>query len=285
MDNPNQQVALVTGASSGIGRATAIALREAGFQVAATAPDLAGIQDLADKGCETLRLDLTDEDSMRATVKAVEDRHGAVGVLVNNAGYGQYGPIEEIPLEATRRQFEVNVFGLIRMCQLVLPGMRRQGAGRIINVSSIAGEISQPGAGIYHATKHAVEAIGDTLRVELSAFGIDVVEIQPGSVATHFAEVAVQTIPDSGPDSPYRIFKQNLVETTRHMLQFGKPGMLTAQEVAEVIVKAATAGKPDTRYHVGVASKLMSLLHGLAPDRVWDAAVARLVPEDREKAP
>ncbi|HYE36425.1 SDR family NAD(P)-dependent oxidoreductase [Methylocaldum sp.] len=275
-------VALVTGTSSGIGRATAPALREAGFLTVATARRLADIEELKAKGCETAQLDVTDETSMREAVKTAEDRYGPVYVLVNNAGYGQYGPLEEVPMDAVRRQFEVNVFGLVRMCQLVLPGMRQAGRGRVINVSSVAGEISQPGAGFYHATKHAVEAINETLRLEASAFGIDVVDIQPGPVATNFAEVAVSTIPDTGADSPYRVFKQNLAETTREMLKFGRTGVLTAQEVAEVIVEAATASKPDTRYHVGAPSKLMSVLHGLMPDRVWDAAVSRMVPFERK---
>jgi NAD(P)-dependent dehydrogenase (short-subunit alcohol dehydrogenase family) len=273
-----KSVALVTGTSSGIGRATALALRAAGFATVATARRSADIEELKAKGCETAQLDVTDDASMQNAVKAVESTYGRVDVLVNNAGYGQYGPIEEVPMDAVRRQFEVNVFGLVRMCQLVLPGMRRAGRGRIINVSSVAGEITQPGAGFYHATKHAVEAINETLRMEASAFGIDVVDIQPGPVATRFAEVAVSTIPDTGADSPYRVFKQNLAQTTQEMLRFGRAGVLTAQDVAEVIVEAATAEKPDTRYRIGAPSKLMSVLHGLMPDRIWDAAVSRLVP-------
>jgi NAD(P)-dependent dehydrogenase (short-subunit alcohol dehydrogenase family) len=155
----NHKVALITGTSSGIGRAAAFALREAGFFVYATARDENEQGEFSGDGITTLELDVTDEESMQSAVRTAEQNNGSIQVLVNNAGYGKYGPIEEIPIDAVREQFETNVFGLLRMCQLVLPGMRRAGGGRIINLSSIAGEITQPGSGIYHATKHAVEAI------------------------------------------------------------------------------------------------------------------------------
>jgi NAD(P)-dependent dehydrogenase (short-subunit alcohol dehydrogenase family) len=284
MANITPRIALVTGSSSGIGRATALALNRAGFRTIATSPHIERLDALEAAGCEALHLDLTDESSMVEAVETVEELHGPIQVLVNNAGYGQYGPIEEVPIEAVRRQFEVNVFGLIRMCQLVVPGMRRFGSGRIINVSSVAGEVSQPGAGLYHATKHAIEAISDTLRMELGPFNIDVVDIQPGPVATNFAETAIAHIPDTGLGSPYLIFKRNLVATTRDMLSFKRPDVLTADEVASAIVQAATARRPDTRYHVGLSSKVTSLLHTVLPDRVWDFAVSRLVPADRERA-
>jgi NAD(P)-dependent dehydrogenase (short-subunit alcohol dehydrogenase family) len=282
MDYSNT-VALVTGASSGIGKATAIALKEAGFLTYATAPDAGKLEELKAKGCETLALDVTDENSMREAVKTAERHNGAIQVLVNNAGYGQYGPIEEIPIDDVRRNFEVNVFGLLRMCQLALPGMRRFGAGRIINLSSVAGEMSQPGSGIYHATKHAIEAIDEALRIEVSYFNIQVIGILPGPVNTHFDEVAIAQIPDVGADSPYKIFKENLVKTTRDMLKPGGAGVLEPEEVAKVIVEAATAENPNRRYHVGVMSKVMGRAHDLLPDSVWDAAVARMVPMDEKK--
>lgn len=282
MDSSAKKVALITGASSGIGKATAIALHEAGFLTVATAPVLADIADLKTKGCETAQLDVTNENSMQAAVKTAESFNGAVAVLVNDAGFGQYGPIEEIPLDAIRRNFEVNVFGLIRMCQLVLPGMRRAGEGRIINLSSVAGEIKQPGSGIYHATKHAVEAIDGALRMEVSGFGIDVVGIMPGPVNTNFDEVAVAAIPDTGADSPYFVFKQNLAKVTREMLKPGGTTVLEPEEVAGVIVKAATAAKPSTHYHVGMMSNVLATISGLLPDRIWDAAMERQIPTDKK---
>ena len=282
MNSSTKKVALVTGTSSGIGKAAAIALQEAGFLTVATAPDVSDLAELKERGCETAQLDVTDENSMQAAVKIAESFSGAVYVLVNDAGFGQYGPIEEIPVAAIRRNFEVNVFGLIRMCQLVLPQMRRAGEGRIINLSSVAGEIKQPGSGIYHATKHAVEAIDGALRMEVSGFGIDVVGIMPGPVNTNFDEVAVAAIPDTGADSPYFVFKQNLAKVTKEMLKPGGTTVLEPEEVAAVIVKAATAAKPSTHYHVGMMSNVLATMSGLLPDRIWDAAMERQIPADKK---
>src|ERR1043166_9355409 len=168
----NSQVALITGCSSDIGHDTELAMMEEGFHVVATGPKPDELVDLRDQGCEVVELDVTNEEQCRRAVATAERDDGAVDVLVNNTGYGQYGPVEEIPLDAIRRQFEVNVFGMIRMCQLVLPGMRGQGFGRIINLSSIAGEVEQRGAGVYHATKDAIEAIEAAMRVEVEDFGV-----------------------------------------------------------------------------------------------------------------
>src|SRR3954447_3363254 len=198
---------LITGCSSGIGRATAERLAKNGHTVYATARRVDAIKDLEAQGCRLLALDVTDESSMAAAVKAVEDAEGAVGVLVNNAGYSQSGAIEEVPLDQVRRQFETNVFGLVRMCQLVLPGMRRQGWGKIVNVSSMGGKLVFPGGGAYHATKHAVEALSDALRFEVAGFGVDVIVIEPGLIKTKFAEAAVGSMAGELPtDGPYGQF-------------------------------------------------------------------------------
>src|SRR5919198_480433 len=199
---------LITGCSTGIGRATAERLAGRGHTVYATARRPESIADLEGKGCRTLALDVTDEASMQAAVEAVEEAEGAVGALVNNAGYSQSGAIESVPLDRIRAQFETNVFGLIRMCQLVLPGMRRQGWGRIVNVSSMGGRLTFPGGGAYHATKHAVEALSDALRFEVRAFGVDVALIEPGLIKTRFGEVAVGSIEtaEADGDDPYAEF-------------------------------------------------------------------------------
>src|SRR6266571_7453627 len=178
---------LITGCSTGIGRATAEQLAARGWTVYATARRPESIRDLAGRGCKTLALDVCDEASMRAAVETVERAEGAVGVLVNNAGYGQEGAFEEVPMAEVRRQFETNVFGLVRLTQLVLPAMRRQGWGRIVNISSMGGKVVFPGGGFYHGTKFALEAISDVLRYELRPFGIDVVVIEPGFIRTGFA--------------------------------------------------------------------------------------------------
>src|SRR4051794_25053495 len=185
---------LITGCSTGIGRATASRLLRAGLRVYATARRVDAIADLRVLGATTLPLDVTDEESMRAAVEQVEREAGAVGVLVNNAGYSQAGAIETVPMAEVRRQFETNVFGLVRMSQLVLPGMRERRFGRIVNLSSMGGRLTFPGAGIYHATKHAVEAISDALRFEVAGFGVKVVVVEPGLIRTEFAETAGRSV-------------------------------------------------------------------------------------------
>src|SRR3954453_12421720 len=192
------EAVLITGCSTGIGRATAGHLAQRGYTVYATARKLDDIRDLESHGCRLLPLDVTDEESMTAAVDAVEREQGAVGVLVNNAGYSQSGAVESIPMDAVRRQFETNVFGLVRMCQLVLPRMRAQRWGRIINLSSMGGRLVFPGGGYYHATKCAVEALSDALRFELAGFGVAVVVIEPGLIKTEFGHAAVGSLEPAG---------------------------------------------------------------------------------------
>src|SRR5262245_37441474 len=190
-DRPSIGPVLITGCSSGIGAATAVRLAAAGWTVYATARRPETLTDLARVGCRTLALDVTDEASMRAAVGVIEHEHGSVGALVNNAGYSQSGAVETIPMDRVRAQFETNVFGLIRLTQLVLPAMRRTRAGRIVNLSSMGGKLVFPGGGIYHATKYAIEALSDALRFEVRGFGIRVVLVEPGLIRTPFSERAV----------------------------------------------------------------------------------------------
>ena len=178
---------LITGCSSGIGRATAERLAAEGWTVYATARKPETLAELEGRGCRTLALDVTDEASMQAAVSAIEGEHGTIGALVNNAGYSQSGAIETVPMEKVRTQFETNVFGLMRLCQLVLPGMRRARAGRIVNLSSMGGRLVFPGGGVYHATKYAVEALSDALRFEVKGFGIEVILVEPGLIRTESA--------------------------------------------------------------------------------------------------
>src|SRR5919112_6218969 len=206
---------LITGCSSGIGWATAERLAEKGWTVYATARDVEAIAPLEERGCRLLPLDVTDEGSMRRAVGEVERAEGAVGVLVNNAGYSQSGAVEEVPMEKVRRQFETNVFGLLRMCQLVLPGMRRQRYGKIVNVSSMGGRLVFPGGGIYHGTKYAVEAISDAMRWEVRSFGVDVILIEPGLIKTEFGETAAHSVTEATPsDGPYADFNRLVAATT-----------------------------------------------------------------------
>ena len=196
---------LITGCSTGLGRATAERLATRGWNVYATARKSESIADLKSRGCKTLALDVCDEASMRAAVQTVEQAEGAVGVLINNAGYGLEEAFEEVPMTDIRRQFETNVFGLVAMTKLVLPGMRRQRWGRVVNLSSMGGKLTFPGGAYYHATKHAVEALSDALRFEVKGFGIDVIVVQPGPIKTRFGDTAVGSIA-APKDSPYAAF-------------------------------------------------------------------------------
>jgi NAD(P)-dependent dehydrogenase (short-subunit alcohol dehydrogenase family) len=273
---------LVTGCSSGVGRAAAKIFRAAGYETFATARNLSALDDLRALGCRTLALDVTSEDARRAAVETIERECGAVGILVNNAGYGQYGPLEEISLDALRLQFETNVFGALRLSQLVLPAMRRTGRGRIVNVSSVAGRVSSIGGGAYHATKFAIEALTDALRPEVEPFGIDVVNVLPGPIATRFEATLTKLIPDTGSHSPYAYFKQRLAERMHNFLNPQKFGVMSPETVANVIFKAATARHPRTRYSVGVIAHLGPIGRALTPDHVVDFMTRRKVPVVRD---
>jgi NADP-dependent 3-hydroxy acid dehydrogenase YdfG len=271
---------LITGCSTGIGRATAELLASEGRTVYATARRLESIEDLRERGCRTLALDVTDDASMTAVVAAVEEAEGAVGALVNNAGYSQSGAIETIPMDSIRTQFETNVFGLIRMCQLVLPGMRRQRHGRIVNVSSMGGKLVFPGGGIYHGTKHAVEAVSDALRFEVRGFGVDVVVIEPGLIKTEFAQAAVGSMEEvEGDGGPYSEFNAAVAAETAGAYE-GPLARLGAgpEAVARVIDKAITGRRPKTRYPVTASARLGLMQRKLLTDRMWDRVVGTQFP-------
>lgn len=274
---------LVTGCSTGIGRATAEHLASKGWNVYATARRQEAVQDLEAKGCKTLALDVCDESSMQAAVSAVEAAEGAVGVLVNNAGYSQSGAVESVPLEQVRRQFETNVFGLVRMIQLVLPGMRRQRWGKIVNISSMGGKLTFPGGGFYHGTKHAVEAISDALRWEVRGFGIDVIVIEPGLIKTHFGDTAVGSIDSSSSNGgPYAEFNQAVATATAGIYE-GPMARLGAgpEAVARKIEKAISSRRPRTRYPVTASARLALTQRKLLTDRMWDAVLASQFPRPK----
>jgi NAD(P)-dependent dehydrogenase (short-subunit alcohol dehydrogenase family) len=268
---------LVTGCSSGIGFATAELLAVRGWYVYATARRVEALAEL--HGCTQLALDVTDDESMRAAVERIEEEHGAVGCLVNNAGYSLGGAIESVPLDEARAQFETNLFGLARLTQLVLPGMRAQGWGRVINVSSMGGRFTFPGGGWYHASKHAVEALSDALRFEVAGFGVDVVVIQPGLIRTRFAERAVGEIPIA--EEPYGGFNAAVGATTAGAYESWVAKRLggDADAVAKVIARALEAKRPRTRYRVTPSAHLLIGLRRLLPDRAWDALLSRSYPK------
>jgi NADP-dependent 3-hydroxy acid dehydrogenase YdfG len=270
MAEPSRAV-LITGCSSGIGEATARRLAADGWTVYATARRLDTLADLERAGCKTLALDVTDEASMSAAVQAVTDAEGAVGVLINNAGYSQSGAVEAVPLEDVRRQFETNVFGLIRMCQLVLPGMRAQRSGTIVNLGSMGGRVTFPGGGIYHATKYAVEAISDAMRFEVRGFGVGVILIEPGLIITRFGETASASVPAGGEEGPYTDFNRRVAKLTEGayrgpMAKLGGP----PETVAATIARALSANRPRARYPVTASAHLMINQRRLMPDAAWD---------------
>jgi NAD(P)-dependent dehydrogenase (short-subunit alcohol dehydrogenase family) len=271
---------LITGCSSGIGWATAERLSDVGWRVYATARNVEKIAPLEESGCNLLPLDVTDEDSMHHAVEEVEREEGAVGVLVNNAGYSQSGAVEAVPMNKVRSQFETNVFGLVRMCQLVLPGMRRQGYGRIVNISSMGGKLTFPGGGYYHASKHAVEAISDALRFEVEGFGIKVSVIEPGLIRTSFANAAVGSM-DGSEDGPYAGFEETVAKATAENYERGPLLRLGGgpETVAEKVEEAISARNPRTRYPVTPSASLFLWLRYLLPDRAWDAIVRSSYPQ------
>jgi NAD(P)-dependent dehydrogenase (short-subunit alcohol dehydrogenase family) len=273
---------LITGCSSGIGWATAERLVDVGWKVYATARNVEKIAPLEQCGCQLLPLDVIDEDAMRLAVDEVEQREGAVGVLVNNAGYSQSGGVEAVSMEKVRRQFETNVFGLARMwCQLVLPGMRRQGYGRIVNVSSMGGKLTFPGGGYYHATKHAVEALSDALRFEVEGFGVKVSVIEPGLIRTGFADTAVGSMDDLDGENPYAGFDEGVARTTAENYERGPISKLGGgpEAVAEAIEQAISARSLKSRYAVTPSAHLFLRLRRLLPDRAWDAVLRTTYPQ------
>ena len=279
------EAVLITGCSSGIGEATARHLAARGMTVYATARRVQSIEGLREAGCRTLALDVTDEQSMSAAVATVAEAEGAVGVLVNNAGYSQSGAIEEVPLHEVRRQFETNVFGLTRMCQLVLPGMREQRFGRIVNISSMGANFVFPGGGFYHATKFAVEAISDALRFEVRGFGVDVVIVQPGLIRTRFADTAVHSAESaSGPgDGPYAEFNASLAKSTQQVYEKGPLARLGGppEAVARTIEKAITARRPRIRYLVTPSARVLVGQRKLMTDWMWDRMLRTQFPQPR----
>jgi NAD(P)-dependent dehydrogenase (short-subunit alcohol dehydrogenase family) len=280
MSDPSRAV-LITGCSSGIGAATASRLVKAGWPVYATARRPETLAALEADGCRTLALDVVDEASRQAAVDAVVEAEGAVGVLVNNAGYSQSGAVESIPDDRVRAQFETNVFGPLALCRLVLPGMREQGWGKIVQLSSMGGKLTFPGGGLYHATKHALEAISDALRFEVKSFGVDVIVIEPGLITSGFSDAAVRGLGTaSAAHGPYEEFNRAVGEASRDVYEKGLLSKLGGppEAVAERIEDALNAKRPRARYTVTPSARALLTLRAVLPDRGWDAMVGASFP-------
>ncbi|SDR13063.1 SDR family oxidoreductase [Natronobacterium texcoconense] len=266
---------LITGCSSGIGRATAAAFLEENWQVFATARNVEDIEDLEEAGCTTLELDVTDPDQIARAVERTVDVAGAIDCLVNNAGYAQMGPLEDVSTADLHRQFDVNVYGPHRLVRAALPHMRAQGAGRIVNVSSVNGRIAVPGTGAYAGSKHALEAMSDALRAEVEEFGIDVVVVEPGPVETEFVDRVDEELPENERTPAYETLYELIGEL--QLVGGGKGGPFASkpEDVAKAILTASTTPEPPARYPVGPLAQY-GVYARFLPERLRDAGYAVL---------
>lgn len=268
-------VVLLTGASSGIGYDVAPLLVRYGYTVYGAARRVEKIEELASEGVKALSLDVTDEASMEAAVQQIIDAEGRIDVLINNAGYGSYGAIEDVPIDEARRQFEVNLFGLARLTQLVLPHMRARGSGRILNISSMAGRITSPLGAWYHATKYALEAFSDALRMEVEEFGIDVVIIEPGGIKTPWELIAADHLEESSRNGVYAAQAQRVAANMRKLYS-PSSNLSEPKVISNAILRALEARRPKTRYLVGFGAKPSVFLHTVLPDRLFDKVARRI---------
>lgn len=270
-----QRTALVTGASSGMGKVIAKQLIKDGLVVIVAARRLAQMEDLKALGAFPIALDITNEENLVAAAAEIEDRFGGVDILVNNAGFGLFGALEDVPLDDARYQFEVNVFGLARLTQLLTPYMRVQKFGKIINISSMGGKIYTPLGAWYHATKHAVEGLSDCLRLELSPFGIDVIVVEPGIIETEFGNVAAGPMNKHSGTGPYAEMAAKVANATANA--YKKGGGSPPQLIADKISRAIKARRPKTRYALGKLAKPMIWTRKWLGDRVFDRMVLSTV--------
>lgn len=259
------KVVLITGASSGIGRETAILLKQAGFTVYGASRNMEKLQALKGRGITILPLDVTVEESIQECIKAIIQKEGRIDVLINNAGYGSFGALEDVPLSEARNQYDVNVFGLARITQLALPYMRSQRYGRIVNVSSVGGIITTPFGGWYQSSKHAIESLSDALRLDTRGFGIDIIVIEPSNIETGFESVAIERLRKST-----SVVYKKKADSFIKGLSKSYEGVSKPDVIAKTIKKAVTAKRPKTRYVAGKMSRTIVFLKALLTDRQFD---------------
>lgn len=265
------KVILVTGASSGIGKSTAEKLLMDGHDVYVAARRIEKMQDLELKGAKALEMDITSEQDVQRVVDTIISDRGKIDVLVNNAGYAIYGPVEEITIDEARRQFDVNIFGLARLTQLVIPHMRAKKSGKIINMSSMGGKMYTPLGAWYHATKHALEGWSDALRLELKQFGIDVVIIEPGGIKTEFGDVMLESLKERSGEGPYKEMVNRLIQGTEKT--YSNSNISGPEVIAKAVSEAVSAQNPKTRYRRGYMAKPAVFLRTFLGDRAWDKLV------------
>lgn len=262
------KVALVTGASSGMGKEIVKRLLKDGLTVIGAARSVEKMSYLESLGAHCLRMDISGDEDIRNVVTEISEKYGGVDVLVNNAGFGCYGAVEDTDIDDARYQFEVNLFGLARLTQLLLPQMREKGAGKIINISSMGGIIYTLLGAWYHASKHALEGWSDCLRLELAGFGIDVVIIEPGIIETDFGDVLVDPMLERSGAGPYANLAQRAARATRSSYEKGNGSPPSV--VAGVVSSAARARKPKTRYVVGKFAWPLIVMRKWLGDRIFD---------------
>jgi short-subunit dehydrogenase len=261
----NNKVALITGASSGMGKDFSLRLLDEGYIVYGVARRIERMSDIEGAGGHTIKLDITDDSSIVATVDQIIKEQGRIDVLINNAGYGSYGAIEDVPIEEAKRQFEVNIFGLARLTQLVLPHMRKNNFGKIINISSIGGKIYSPLGAWYHATKHALEGLSDCLRFETKQFGIDVIIIEPGGVESEWGGIALNAAMERSGSTAYSETAKGFKKIMETFKKQAPPKV-----ISDLVMKALRAKKPKTRYSAGTAAKPMLFMRKILSDRMLD---------------
>jgi len=275
MSSIQGKTALVTGASSGIGKSTVEMLIQAGATVYAAARRVDMMKDLESKGAVLINMDVTSDESIQAGLQKIFEKEGSVDILINNAGYGSYGAIEDVPIDEGRRQFEVNIFGLARLTQLVLPGMRKNRYGKIVNISSIGGKIYTPFGAWYHATKHALEGLTDCLRLETKEFGIDAIIIEPGGIATDWGAISAANLKKTSGSGAYAVRANKTADSMAGMYSGNK---LSGPEViARLIMKSVTAKRPRTRYSAGSMSGVALLMRRLVSDRMFDKMIQSMM--------
>ncbi len=261
----SNKVALITGASSGMGKDFSLRLLDEGYIVYGVARRIERMSDIEGAGGHIIKLDITDDSSIVATVDQIIKEQGRIDVLINNAGYGSYGAIEDVPIEEAKRQFEVNIFGLARLTQLVLPHMRKNNFGKIINISSIGGKLHGPLGGWYHATKFALEGLSDCLRFETKQFGIDVIVIEPGGVESEWGDIALHAAMERSGSTAYSETAKGFKKIMETFKKQAPPKVIT-----DLVMKALRAKNPKTRYSAGTAAKPMLFMRKILSDRMFD---------------
>ena len=266
--------ALVTGASSGIGSAIAVALQRDGYQSYGGARRVERMEQLRKHGVRPLQLDVTDETSMQDAVSQIHEEVGRITVLVNNAGYGLYGTLEEVPMSEARHEMEVNLFGLARLTQMVLPEMRQARHGSIVNISSVGGKFGEPFGAWYHASKYAVEGLSDSLALEMAPFGVKVVTIEPGGIRSEWSEIAADNLLKTSGQGDYGAEANKAAQRMRDFYETKLAG--SPEQVAQGVVKVLHRRSPNFRYAVAGGAKPLMLLRKLTTDRLFYAIYRRL---------